>query len=731
MKTNKRYKVVSVSIVISIIMGMTIGLFFQNAVSRNALEAKAFSEANSSSMITEYSTVENCMFPMKGEVTIWQTAYETGTDSNGDPASHTGSCAMDISSVNGFFCAPFTGKITGYAPDKCNEIVFTSDNKVRVPTGELCKVSVYALHSSNTDIENKMNVSYSQGAELIHQGRAIRKGESYEGYGIHFDIQVVKRATNIFAENAAFNGEELHYKCFFINENVTLKSTNARAFVSEDDDPYRGMWAECNAFSSIKSTTSTLKVSIPYSLAFEKTEEYNFFERAFGKNIDDYIEKSKKISYIAKNYASIDYDSLNEWEKKVYDAAEYEFCDFVPTVSNPETIMILFNAGEQAICSENERTILKGTCSLNEFPTPTKEGYEFKGWFDKEYKKEYTYNSSIDEDIELYAKWEPILSIVTTINENHGSGNGRHDIQPSSVESEKTKEINVQQPDYSSANSIIANNTTVAQSYTITSSTVTANTMSDINDSHNEVIKSPEIDYSILGRNTTWRFEDGVFTVSGRGKMPDYTMNPSDAPWVSIGPKVKKVVIEEGITKVGDQAFTYFNNLEEVILPNSIKEIGKYAFQNTSIQSITLPYGLERIDQGAFRSCKKLISIVIPNSVYDMGTFAFCECESLTSITLSSNESNIGDGTFQRCTSLRTITLPEGVYKIGAYAFAECSFDSMNVTKTVNEIGYGGFYNASIKHIYFGGTEAQWNNINVNEHRNDALRKADISYDVS
>ena len=415
MKKTMRKKAISIIAVISIFIGMISGLGLERVLSDNALKVKAMSDVCASSVLTEYSTVENCMFPMKGNITIWQTAYESGVDTNGERASHAGSCAMDISSESGYLCTPFTGKITGYAPYKCNEIVFTSDNKVRVPTGELCRVSVYALHSSNTDIEEKMNISYPQGTELIKQGQAISKGVPYSGYGIHFDVQVVKRATSDFADNAAYNGDELHYNCFFIDDEMTLNSTGARAYVSESDDPYQGHWVETNAFSKIKSSTSTLKVSIPYSLILEDTRDYNIIDRALGKPIDDIDEKTIKLSYIAKNYASINYDDLSEWEKKVYDSAEYEFCDYIPHQEEPERITIKFNAGDRALCSESERKIIKNTCSLKEFPTPTKKGFIFKGWFDKSWKEEYTYGSEINEDIELYAKWESELLHTTGI----------------------------------------------------------------------------------------------------------------------------------------------------------------------------------------------------------------------------------------------------------------------------------------------------------------------------
>lgn len=242
---------------------------------------------------------------------------------------------------------------------------------------------------------------------------------------------------------------------------------------------------------------------------------------------------------------------------------------------------------------------------------------------------------------------------------------------------------------------------------------------------HNE--SSANINW-IPGYNIGWKLEGDVFTITGSGEMP-YYFNPSDAPWISVGPNVRKVVIEEGVTTVGGQAFTYFKNMKEVTLPSTIKVIGRYAFQTTSIQSISLPSGLERIEQGAFAACKNLTSITIPNSVYDLETFTFSECNSLSSVSLSTSLTSIGDGTFERCTSLRTLVIPSGVNCIGAYAFWACNMDAIYIPKSLKTVGYGGFFDSQIRNIYYGGSESEWKNIDVHNTRNGSLKNATIYYD--
>ena len=131
--------------------------------------------------------------------------------------------------------------------------------------------------------------------------------------------------------------------------------------------------------------------------------------------------------------------------------------------------------------------------------------------------------------------------------------------------------------------------------------------------------------------------------------MPNY--NSLGAPWYNNRGKIKKVVIEDGVTSIGNHAFELCPSLTSVTIPNSVKSIGSYAFLY----------------------CKGLTSITIPNSVTSIGGFAFEGCSGLTSITIPNSVTSIGDYAFYVCSGLTSITIPNSVTSIGSYAFSDCS----------------------------------------------------------
>ena len=153
------------------------------------------------------------------------------------------------------------------------------------------------------------------------------------------------------------------------------------------------------------------------------------------------------------------------------------------------------------------------------------------------------------------------------------------------------------------------------------------------------------------GNNLTWILDDeGVLTISGTGAMANW--NWEGSPWYANKDKIESVVIEDGVTIIGNYAFFSCASLKNITLPNSVTIIGDHAFDNCrSLNNITLLDGVTSIGDGAFLSCKSLISITLPNSVTSIGVYAFSECNSLTNaIYLGTAEQwndirkNIGSG---------------------------------------------------------------------------------------
>ena len=111
----------------------------------------------------------------------------------------------------------------------------------------------------------------------------------------------------------------------------------------------------------------------------------------------------------------------------------------------------------------------------------------------------------------------------------------------------------------------------------------------------------------------TWSLDkDGTLTVSGKGKMPDYYSDTP--PWEKYKDDIKAVVIEDGVTHVGDQSFQYCFKLKSVVLPSSVESIGKAAFFRCGkLTEIGLPAGLTEIADQTFDHCASLTSVFIPS----------------------------------------------------------------------------------------------------------------------
>ena len=197
--------------------------------------------------------------------------------------------------------------------------------------------------------------------------------------------------------------------------------------------------------------------------------------------------------------------------------------------------------------------------------------------------------------------------------------------------------------------------------------------------------------------NLTWKLDaDGTLTISGTGAMKNYDYNDNPSP-VYNNSNVKKVVIEDGVTSIGNSAFNECISLTSITIPDSVTSIGTYAFSGCrSLTSITIPDSVTSIGAYAFQSCSNLTSITIPDSVTSIGASAFNSCSGLTSITIPDSVTSIGNFAFSYCISLTSITIPDSVTSIGAYAFQSCSnLTSITIPDSVTSIGASAFNSCS------------------------------------
>ena len=196
------------------------------------------------------------------------------------------------------------------------------------------------------------------------------------------------------------------------------------------------------------------------------------------------------------------------------------------------------------------------------------------------------------------------------------------------------------------------------------------------------------------GDNLTWTFDNGTLTISGTGEMKNYSGNLNQsAPWHSNIKSIKSVVIEKGVTNIGDYAFSWCNSLTSITIPNSVISIGRDAFDNcSSLTSITIPNSITSIGYGAFEACSGLTSVTIPNSLTSISDSVFSRCDSLTSITIPNSITSIGSCTFSSCSSLTSIMIPSSITSIGSAAFSNCSsLTSITIPSSVTSIGTGTF----------------------------------------
>ena len=144
-----------------------------------------------------------------------------------------------------------------------------------------------------------------------------------------------------------------------------------------------------------------------------------------------------------------------------------------------------------------------------------------------------------------------------------------------------------------------------------------------------------------------------TLTIMGNGIMPNYTHGST--PWDSYRNSIVAVVIGNGVTSIGNYAFSTYTRLTSVIIGNSVTSIGDNAFGSCSFQTINIPNSVTNIGNSAFVGCDSLTSIIIPDSVTTIGQSAFAICSNLTSITIGEGVKTIGNWAFNGLPTLNTI----------------------------------------------------------------------------
>ena len=213
-----------------------------------------------------------------------------------------------------------------------------------------------------------------------------------------------------------------------------------------------------------------------------------------------------------------------------------------------------------------------------------------------------------------------------------------------------------------------------------------------------------------------WEVSTGVFsgktlTISGTGVMPDFNFPEGNlAPWwnyealgmlTSFGNfklegELKKVVIKDGVTNVGNYALFFLPAATQVTLPDSVTRIGRYGIAMCSkltglsipkgvteigdfglagdgLTAVTLPDGLQSLGRGAFDTCASLTNTTLPAAITAVPGKCFADCTKLLNVKYAGTVTAIGDLAFESCKSLVTAPIPETVTTIDKAAFTGCT----------------------------------------------------------
>jgi len=204
--------------------------------------------------------------------------------------------------------------------------------------------------------------------------------------------------------------------------------------------------------------------------------------------------------------------------------------------------------------------------------------------------------------------------------------------------------------------------------------------------------------------DVTATLDGNTLTISGTGDMMDFIStddaDEASTPWDDIHATITSLIINEGITRIGDYAFMNFSGITSITIPESITSIGNDAFSKcTSLSTVNynaenctrtgpsyLPFGADTpvqtlnignnvkfIPNNLFNHSLNITSVVIPDNVETIDYWAFGNCTNLQSVTIGNKCDSIGHNAFNGCSSLTEITIPEKVRSIGDAAFINCT----------------------------------------------------------
>jgi len=211
------------------------------------------------------------------------------------------------------------------------------------------------------------------------------------------------------------------------------------------------------------------------------------------------------------------------------------------------------------------------------------------------------------------------------------------------------------------------------------------------------IFKSDQLIPAFDQGDGVYRIRDGVKRIYKHAFFDNYDIReviiPNSVTEIGAGAfqqcwNLLRVSLPNSVTKIGAAAFHQCWNLLRVSLPNSLTSLEYAIFEKcTSLEKITVPKSVTVIEDCAFKDCENLVSVTIPNSVKSIGKYAFQWCKSLSAITLPIWITDLKDSVFYGCKSLEKITVPEMVFEINDRVFKDCeNLVSVTIPRMVDTI---------------------------------------------
>lgn len=204
-----------------------------------------------------------------------------------------------------------------------------------------------------------------------------------------------------------------------------------------------------------------------------------------------------------------------------------------------------------------------------------------------------------------------------------------------------------------------------------------------------------------------------------KGKM-------NDDDWEKVGMMTNLFSLdlsEADVTLIPKRQFNSSLFLHEIILPNTLVEIGDYAFQGSYISNFKFPQTLRRIGCRAFLGSSIAGNVILPSSIDFIDNGAFYNCDHMTQIVFPKNLRSIPDMCFYDCNALKSSPLPEGLVSIGEQAFYNASKFNPRLPKTLTSIGWAAFSHCATDSLFIPESLSSWG------YENDQYKHSQAFYD--